>query len=323
MSASRTSAFVIFSLIVTLLASENTLAQQKTAPPAQKSKAATDKGTGVEHVLQLSGWPIHMTYFESPAGKESPVVILLTSTEGADKKDVRNRQIWQPTALILQKSGFAVVTVDLRKHGDSVMPAGEGKESSTKMGTDDYTLMAAADLEAVKAFLMEEHTAERLNIAKLGIVSMGSSAMVAAAFAVADWDKTPYPDGPTPATRTPRGQDVKAMIAYSPNTSVKGINSTSVLKSMKPLPIAVHIIASKDNKADARNAEKYFKAVDLKDEAYKEFRKFTSVPGEIHNERFLEGKFAEPTNKDIAEFLTKNLKDLSIPWVLRKDRRLD
>lgn len=323
MSSLRTSAFVFFSLIGTLLNSEVTSAQQKTAPPAEKQKAPADKSKGIEQVLQLSGWPIHMTYFESPAGKESPVVILLTSTEGADKKDARNRQIWQPTALILQKSGFAVVTVDLRKHGDSVLPAGEGKESSTKMGADDYTMMAAGDLEAVKVFLMEEHTAERLNIAKLGIVSMGSSAMVAAAFAVADWDKKPYPDGPTPATSTPRGQDVKALIAYSPNTSVKGINSTSILKAIKPLLIAVHVIASKDNKTDAKNAEKYFKAVDLKDETYKEFRRFTPVPGEIHSERFLEGKFAEATNKDIADFLTKNLKDMQIPWISRKDRRLD
>ncbi len=314
----RTFFFVLFTLVTPLLIPETASAQQKSAAAAPQ-----DKSKGVNVVLPAAGWPIHMTYFESSAGKESPAVILLTSTEGPEKKDARNRQIWQPTALMLQKSGFAVVTVDLRKHGDSILPAPDGKELTLKMNADDYTLMAAADLETVKAFLFAEHTAERLNIRKLGIVSMGSSAMVAAAFAIADWDKKPYPDGPTPALSTPRGQDVRALVAYSPNTTVKGLNSGLILKSMKPLPIAVHVVASKDNKDDARNADKYYKAVDPRDEAFKEFRKYTPVPGELRSERFLEGKFAEATNKDISDFLTRNLKELDSPWMVRKDRRKD
>ncbi len=314
----RTFLFVLFSLVATPFFCAAASAQQKSA-----TAATQDKSKGVDLVLASAGWPIHMTYFESSLGKESPVVILLTSTEGPEKKDARNRQIWQPTALTLQKNGFAVVTVDLRKHGDSILPAAEGKEAPLKMNADDYALMAASDLEVVKAFLLAEHTAEKLNIRKLGIVSMGSSTMVAAAFAIADWDKKPFPDGPTLALSTPRGQDVRALIAYSPNTSVKGISSSAVLKNMKPLLIAVHIVASKDNKDDFKNAEKYFKAIDPRDEAFKEFRKFTQVPGEIRSERFLEGKFAEATNKDISDFLSKNLQEFDIPWVSRKDRRKD
>jgi hypothetical protein len=197
----------------------------------------------------------------------------------------------------------------------------EGKESSAlKMNADDYPLMVAADMEAIKAFLLAEHTAEKLNVRKLGIVSMGSSSMVAAAFAVADWDKKPYPDGPTLATSTPRGQDVRALICYSPSTTVKGINSTLILKAIKPLPIAVYIIAAKDNKDDLRNAEKFFKAVDPKDAAYGEFRKLVIAPGNISAESFLEAKVDE-ANKDITDFMTKNLKQLEMPWVSRKDRR--
>ena len=249
------------------------------------------------------------------------MIILLTSTEGSDKVDARNRLIWQSTALALQKSGFAVITADLRKHGESIPPAAEGKESSVlKMNADDYPLMVAADMEVIKAFLLAEHTAEKLNVRKLGIVSMGSSSMVAAAFAVADWDKKPYPDGPTLATSTPRGQDVRALICYSPATTVKGINSTVILKAIKPLPIAVYIIAAKDNKDDLKNAEKFFKAVDPKDAAYGEFRKLVIAPGNIRAERFLEAKVDE-ANKDITDFMTKNLKQLEMPWVSRKDRR--
>ncbi len=315
----RFSTLVLACLTLGLWLDEPAFAQQKTA-----SGATDTKSKGEDLILSAAGWPIHITYFESPAGKESSVVILLTSTEGSDKTDARNRQIWQSTALSLQKSGFAVVTVDLRKHGDSILTAADGKETTApKMNADDYALMAAVDLEAVKIFLMTQHTAEKLNIRKIGIVSMGSSSMVAAAFAVADWSKTPYPDAPTIALRTPKGQDVRALIAYSPSTSVKGINFTSILKSVKPLPIAVHVVASKDNKDDYRHAEKFFKAVDAKDEAYKEFRKQTLVSGEVRSERFLEGKFADVTTKDITEFLTKNLKELDFPWVSRKSRLTD
>jgi hypothetical protein len=168
---------------------------------------------------------------------------------------------------------------------------------------------------------MEEHAAERLNIRKLGIVSIGSSSLVSAAFAVADWAKLPYPDAPTLAARTPRGQDVRSLVMYSPNTSVKGLNANAILKSVKPLQIAVHVVASKDNKDDARNADKVFRAVDLKEEEFKEFRKVTMVPGEVRSEGFLEGRFAEATNKDIIDFMTKSLKELDAPWVTRKDRR--
>lgn len=332
MSALRVFALAVSCLASTQLLTQTAIAQQKAAaaqkapPAAEKAKAATalpqDSSKGTSRILAAAGWPIHITYFESAEGKESPAVILLTSTEGSEKTDARNRQIWQPTALALQKSGYAVVTVDLRKHGESVPPVADGKEAAAlKMAAEDYPLMATADMEAVKSFLMAEHTAEKLNIRKLGIVAMGHSAMVASTYAVADWDKKPYPDGPTPATSTPRGQDVRAIVCYSPSTSVRGINSTSILKTIKPLPIAVHVIASRDSKEDLKHAEKFFKAVDPKDEAFKEFRKLTLVPGEVRSERFLEGKLADVTNKDIADFLNKNLKSLELPWVSRKDRR--
>lgn len=336
MPALRTSASVMCALVLALSMVQPSFSQQKStaqpkaavpqkgAPAAEKGKkAGTSAGSDAGTVMPLNaaGWPIVTTYFESQSGKESPVVILLTSTDGSDKVDARNRLIWQSTALSLQKSGFAVITADLRKHGESVPPVAEGKEASVlKMNTEDYPLMVTADMEAIKAFLLSEHTAEKLNVRKLGIVSMGSSSMVAAAFAVADWDKKPYPDGPTLATSTPRGQDVRALICYSPATTVKGINATTILKAIKPLPIAVYIIAAKDNKEDLKNAEKFFKAVDPKDAAYAEFRKLVIAPGNIRAERFLEAK-VEEANKDIADFMTKNLKQLDMPWVSRKDRR--
>ncbi len=274
-----------------------------------------------EEVLAASdGWPIHATYYESAAGKESPVVILLAGAEGPDRKDARNRRVWQATAVALQKGGYAVIAVDLRKHGDSIPEGVEADSPILKMGLTDYPIMASSDMEAVNDFLLNQHEQEKLNIRKMGIVAVGSSAMVAATFAVEDWAKKPYPDAPTLADRTPRGQDVRALIMYSPNSSVKGISSNNVLRALKAIPVAINIVASKDVKDDARSADKIYKAVELRDEQYKDTRKQTVAGGEITAEGFLEGRFAEPTNTDILAFLTKYLKELDAPWASRKSR---
>ena len=287
---------------------------------AAGQQAASSNTREEKLAAESDGWPIHATYYESAAGKESPVVILLAGAEGLDKKDARNRRVWQNTALALQKSGFAVMTVDLRKHGDSIPEATEADSPLLKMVPNDYVFMTARDMEAVKTFLLNEHQSEKLNIRKTGIVAVGSSAMVAAAFTVADWAKKPYPDGPTLESSTPRGQDVRALIMYSPNANVKGINSSTIMKTIKGLPVAVHVIASKDVKEDARNADRIFKAVEIKGDDFKYLRKHTIAAGEITAEGFLEGRFGDPTNADITEFLTKNLKQIDTPWMSRRSR---
>ena len=282
---------------------------------------AANKGVREEKLAAGDGWPIHATYYESPGGKESPVVILLAGAEGVDKKDARNRRIWQNTALALQKSNFAVIAVDPRKHGDSIPEPVEGQTSAIKMAPNDYLLMANLDLEAVKEFLLEEHKNEKLNIRKTGIVAVGSSSMVAASFASADWARKPYPDGPTPDTSTPRGQDIRSLIMYSPSANVKGLNSNSIMKSLSGREIAIHIVVSKDVKEDLKNAEKIYKSVEIKDAQFKDGRKLSAeAAGVTTAEGFLEGRFADPTNKDITEFLTKSLTELDMPWASRKSR---
>lgn len=291
------------------------------AKPGTPAQAANKDGT-IDVVLPTpDGWQIHCTWFESAAGRESACAILLTATDGLGEKDARNRRVWQPTALALQKAGFAVITVDLRKHGDSIPVSPTGEPLAMKISNADYPLMASSDLETVKAFLMEQHKAEMLNIRKLSIVAMGSSALVATAFTIEDWAKTPYPDAPTIDQRTPRGQDVRSLIMYSPNTTVRGLNTTALLKTLKGLPVPVYVIAAKDNKDDARHADKVFKAIELKGDQFKDSRKLLLTPGQTHAEAYLEGQLAAATQKDIIDFLTRNVKDLEAPWTDRTDRR--
>jgi hypothetical protein len=94
---------------------------------------AADKQPGDKQVGQLvgpekkvfqtdDGKTVHATYFKSPGDRESPVVVLLHMKDG-------NRFVWQggeedSFARKLQKEEFAVITVDLRYHGESKVGGG-------------------------------------------------------------------------------------------------------------------------------------------------------------------------------------------------------
>src|SRR5690606_10555327 len=92
-------------------------------------------------------------------------------------------------AAVLQDQGYAVVSVDLRKHGESK------REDDKELRPDDYRAMVG-DLEAVKKFLLAEHQEKKLNINKLGIIAADDMAPVAVTFAQIDWQKKPYDDAP-------------------------------------------------------------------------------------------------------------------------------
>ena len=138
-----------------------------------------------ETVAAPDKFPIRFSYYpaiadKNPDGQENAgVVILLHGEKGArinwDNGSAPAGQKTFPT--VLQEQGYAVVTVDLRKHGQSVV---EGREDP--IVPDDYAKMAAGDLKAVKDFIQTEHQAKKLNMGKMAVVGAGFSAAVAAAF---------------------------------------------------------------------------------------------------------------------------------------------
>jgi pimeloyl-ACP methyl ester carboxylesterase len=297
-----------------------------TATPAFAQTGANRQAKGETKLLTAAdGWPIHVTYYASTAGKEAPVAVLIAGAEGTANKNSRTRRVWDGVAVYLQRAGYAVVTVDLRKHGDSVAPADVTNAALTKLGKNDYALMATMDLEAVKDMLVAEHKAEKLNVRKMGIVTAGSSSLVASAFAVADWGKAPYPDAPTPLAgapdqRTPRGQDVRAVMMFSPPASVRGINTLAVMRTLKGLEVAIYVFASQATREEGRNAERIFKFVELRGEEFKDKRKLSLAKAKASGEDFLEAPYTAQTQKLIKEFLDANVKELEQPWKSRTSR---
>ncbi|MBT4867150.1 MAG: hypothetical protein HON53_18760 [Planctomycetaceae bacterium] len=177
---------------------------------------AQDKATKVIHddIVLTTARPdnleIHITYYQSDVGKEAPVVILLHA-EGS------NRQVWLGNMGFAQRlwdEGYAVIAVDLRKHGQSVV------QGPAKITPADRQRMVAFDMEAVKAFIFEKHMDEQLNMNKTAIIAPEMSAAVAILYTIRDWKKPPHDDG----LRTPRGQDIRSLLLLSPESKTKGLN---------------------------------------------------------------------------------------------------
>lgn len=218
------------------------------------SQDDADKTEGVPGVVTAAdGWDIHYTYWESPMGKEAPVVILLHGKGQA-------RLIWKalPLAKELAKKQFAVIAVDLRKHGESKAPENAPVQAkSDKLSKNDYAGMGL-DLEAIKKFIYAEHQAQRLNMRKLGVVATDMSTAIALNWTQFDWSKKPFDDAPTAAARTPRGQDVQALVLVSPVDSLSGLGTIQATRALRGTGISVLLLSSKKVSSETRTAAKMF-----------------------------------------------------------------
>lgn len=205
-------------------------------------------------LVTQDGWRIHITYFNSTKGKESPVVILLHD-EG------ENRLVWQDGfAERLQEHGFAAITVDLRKHGQS-MPRRGGRGSELRPG--DYVGMIRGDLEAVKEFIFQEHQKQKLNMRKTAIVAPGMAAPIAVNYAAYDWQKRPWDDAPNFSARTPRGQDIRALVLLSPEDHLPRMPTTKALNFLRNPRLGVSFLFcyGTEDGGSASNARKMHKQV--------------------------------------------------------------
>lgn len=288
------------------------------------TSSASAQGTSAsernEVLTTKDNWPLYITYYR-PKGeddKETPVVILLHGKGG-------NRLVWaQGFAKSLQDRGFAVVAVDLRKHGESIPAGATGDGGGADLTPVDHTRMVTFDLEAVKRFLLEEHQAERLNMRKTAIIGADLSAAVAMNFAVLDWQKRPYDDAPTVAASTPRGQDIRALVLLSPEATVSGLAPSvrAAAELRNPLwGVAVLTVYSSGDRQDRGTSKKIHTQL-RSDSRSKDNMYLQSYRGAWRGTDLL-GKKGIDVDALMVGFLEKHLKALNGPvdkWRNRKSR---
>lgn len=222
---------VLFGLPTAAVAQDATTTPPVPAPPvaAERSLVPLDYSLTTKDGVQLK-----ITYFPSTAGPQAVPVIMLHDFN-------ETRAVYTPLATMLQvpppelaatlppgapMQGRAVVTVDLRGHGES-KAAFDGENmvelDASHFRLEDFEDMVLYDMEAVRSFLVDQNDQGKLNLNKLCIVGAGMGANVALAFAARDWSI------PSLAARK-QGQDVKALVLLSPRKNYKGLSSIEPLK---------------------------------------------------------------------------------------------
>ncbi|MBI3864148.1 MAG: hypothetical protein HY290_19875 [Planctomycetia bacterium] len=311
------------------------------APPAA-GRAAQKKGdadtlTPEPRTLETEdNVGLHITYFRSTAEKDAPVVVLLHMKDG-------NRFVWNAEngfAKQLQGKGFAVITVDLRYHGESKLggaasagTANSGKPKGKKdaglaLKVGDFQAMWQYDMEAVKKFIFDEHQAGRLNMNKMGIVGPEMGASIAVAFTKFDWDKDPYDDG-QPGFQTPRGQDVRAIVLISPEETYhgSGIKLAQYMPAIKDpdRQISVLICSGNDPKEEA-HAKKIFDMVNPPIVGNKEKERLNadrmfqkSFPAKLTGTNLLDKQLG--IEDYMLGFFQKQLKTVNSVWRDRQSKR--
>lgn len=306
----RSAVLAALCLLIVTASGLTAFAQDKNEGPAEKT------------VVTRDGWTIHFSYWESTMGKDAPVVILLHG-------DKTTRVHWKASGLAdqLAKEQYAVLAVDLRKHGDSQPPEDAPARLKTKKLTKfDYEAMVAADLEAIKKFIYEEHQAQRLNMRKLGIVATEFSTPIAIAYAAMDWAKKPYDDAPTLATKTPRGQDIQALALLSPQDSVTGVATTKPLRLLRATRISALLLTGETSSRGAQTVRRMYQGFGGEQQDTENARFYMTTLTKIKLSGIdLLTKYRDPMGRPTAmiavlSFLRKHVFDQKIDWKDRQSR---
>jgi len=171
------------------------------------------------HLTTKDGVEISATYYPSSLGEQAvPVVLLHDFKESQARFEALAKALQNPSDPEIESK--AVITVDLRGHGKSLVQHGRGGQSrkldAARLGQAGFRNMVSQDMEAVRKFLVTENDARRLNLNKLCLLGVGMGANVATTWAAVDWSAPPL------AIRK-QGQDVKGLVLISPEWKHRGL----------------------------------------------------------------------------------------------------
>lgn len=163
-----------------------------------------------------------------------------------------SHQTVEPLAQTLQKAGYAVVSPDLRGHGESPLPTlpppANGGDQSKALKKNDFEAMAATsggrvrsqasvygDLECVHAWITAEAEKGALARQPLFVVGSGLGGTLAATWTAADALWPPVISGP-------QGGQVSGLVLISPVYATRGFSLAPALGSdvlRRSLPLLI------------------------------------------------------------------------------------
>jgi len=171
------------------------------------------------HLLETKdGVFLNVKFYPGTKGKDSIPIIMLHSMLNVSA----NSAVYTNLAQNIQKHmGHAVIVPDLRGHGKSVQrrnprDINDRLDIDREKFTKTEFARVVQDVEACKTFLRTKNDEGQLNLEKLTVVGSDITAVIALNWAALDWNK--------PRKGLIRnGQDVKALILFTPLQSHKGL----------------------------------------------------------------------------------------------------
>ena len=294
-------------------------AQPAAAPPPEAVSLQTKDGVQLKLTYYPSAWR-----GTAKAKQVTPVVLL------HDYKDTRAslarlaQRLQAPAEDELERPSFAVVTVDLRAHGEStkaVLPSGEPIElDAARLDKQGLLAMASFDMEVVRGFLVAKNDAGELNLNKLSLLGAGMGANVATNWALQDWAAPALAVGK-------QGQDVKALVLISPTWSYKGLSLQAPMR-FRPLMQNVAwllIYGDEDSKARAegrrvaKQLERYHPEREEGAAARPRGLEVVAWPSKLQGDTLLT-RIGAPIEDQVVQFLVEHVANQEHPWLSRLDR---
>lgn len=178
----------------------------------------------VETVHFMTGDKVEIAgTFYRPKGPEAPAVILVHGIRG-------NRTHWQSLATALQGAGYAVLTFDMRGHGESLKQ--RDRELDWMGFSDDEFRKMMQDVLAGFNFLTRQTGVDAERIGVLGSDLGANVALNAAAYE----------------------RRVRTLVLLSPGLLYKGIRTENEMSKYAGRPVLM--IASEDDLTGARSARR-------------------------------------------------------------------
>lgn len=295
-------------------------AAAKSKRAAKPDEEPEEKPKEVRSILTLDGVLIEFDYYPSRVTGMTAATVVMLHDWGRSRRD------FDSLALQFQKTGFIVVTVDLRGHGMSRKIADEhkwrgahrGKKAQWKrldrrqFDADDIRDMVE-DVEMVKWFLVDRRNKKELNIEKLALLGVGMGATVAVRFADRDW---------SPRYGDDKGWDVHGLALVSPNwvfRRVKISNAFTRLVKLDPERVErirwphIYVAVGTQDRLNFRAAERMGKMAHQVSPTYNRLATYrTSLSGHA----LLGRNPATRSRRDLLKWMIPCVRDRKFGWGL-------
>jgi hypothetical protein len=142
---------------------------------------------------------------------------------------------------------------------------------------------------------------------------------VALAFAEADWKQVPFDDNAVAANRTPRGQDVRALVMISPKIKAGQLAAPGSLRylSSPALNISMMFIVGEQDKVSLKDANSLHQIAAAPPKSAERVQ-LISLPSKDAGIPLLVR--APKSIGEMVKFLDEKVAKLDIPWIDRRSR---